>query len=390
MKPTLEIERIEEVKDIERLKTDWNGLLEHNETKTVELTYEWQMTYWKYFNAHARLFILVVKDNDSIVAIAPLKLSYLGKLGIGIRRLEFIAAEESNYQDFIIGGSREEVLECIANYLVRNKDLWDVLSLRHVPETSTTSYFFLNKLDNSLLCRVAGIEKCIYLKIDKTWEEYAAKSRKKRRKIANRMRKLEKIGGKISFFRCSTEEQFRSNLQKFFELHRKRWNQTDTPSQFNDDRYCQFYLDIVPQLLPKKQIDLFVLKAGEAPVSLMISFLFGRNYLTQLATYDTDYAIGSPSNVMWEMFVKQAFSDGIEIIDDGYYYPYKELWSDQFKNRLNIEIYPKRALPYCLYILARMYGPLRANLRRSPFLMKCARYLRRKAKSLVGAHQWSA
>ena len=101
---------------------------------------------------------------------------------------------------------------------------------------------------------------------------------------------------KSADFHCSSEEQFTSNLHKFFELHRKRWNPTDTPSQFNEERYCRFYMEVSSQLRPKGQTDLFVVSVGESPVALLYSFLFGRTQLLQLIAYDVDYD-GSPSMV---------------------------------------------------------------------------------------------
>jgi CelD/BcsL family acetyltransferase involved in cellulose biosynthesis len=382
----LEVERIADINALERFKEDWNALLENNETRTVELTYEWQVTYWKHFHADSELFVLVIREAGSAIAIAPLRLTRTKKFGLRVRTLEFIAARESNYQDFVIGDNKGEVLECIADYLMDNVRSWDILNLTHVPETSTTAHFFLNRLGHSLPCRVhAG--KCTFLKIDKTWEEYTASSKKTRGKIAYRMRRLRELGGgEIACFHCSDEEQFRSHLLKFFELHRKRWNQTETPSQFNDDRYCKFYVEIVPQLLPKRQIDLFVLKAGNTPVALLYSFLLDRDCLVQLIAYDTEYSKGAPSLVMHELFVRQAFADGIKVVDFGHYFPYKEYWADRFKNRLDIEIYPKRLLPYSIYILAEFANALRVNLRRIAPLRQSVRYIQRKVRFYRSGH----
>jgi len=374
------IERIDRVDALEAVREDWNTLLETNETRTVELTYEWQMTHWKHFHADAKLFVLVVREAGSIVAIAPLKLRRTGVPGIGGRRLEFIAAEESNYQDFIIGDRREEILECILDYLASHRMLWDVLSLRHVPETSTTARFLLDRLDSRLLRRVET-DRCILLTLDKTWEEYAASSEKARKKVAYRTRKLERLGGELTYFHCSSEELFQSTLREFFALHRKRWTQTDTPSQFNDSRYCEFYLEVTPQLLPDGHIDLFVLRAGGRPVALLYCLVFGQQYTQQLTAYDPEYARGSPSLVMHEFFVREAFARDVEVFDFGHYYPYKELWADRLKTRMNFEIYPKAAFPYLIYALATVYGLLRPSLRQITPLLKCVRYLRGRARS---------
>jgi CelD/BcsL family acetyltransferase involved in cellulose biosynthesis len=376
----LEIERIEEIEALEGLKEDWNALLEKNETKTVELTYEWQITYWKHFHENSELFVLVIKEADSIVAIAPLKLTYTRKLGIKTRTLEFIAAGESNYQDFIVGDNKQEILECIANYLISNKESWDILNLTHVPETSSTTDFFLNELDRPLLHRIADIKQCIFLKVDKGWEEYVADSKKARKKIDYRMRRLQRHG-KINCFHCSSEEQIRAYLQAFFDLHRKRWNETETPSQFNDDRCCQFYLEVTRQLLPKGQVDLFVLTLEDSPVALLYSFPLGRNRLIQLIAHDIEYSKGAPSQVMHELFVKEAFADNIEVIDFGYYHPYKEYWADRFKNRLNMEIYPKKIIPcYYVFVLSKTVSSVRSHLKRITPLRQLVRYIRQRVR----------
>jgi CelD/BcsL family acetyltransferase involved in cellulose biosynthesis len=382
----LEIEKIEEVAALERLKGVWNALLEHNETKTTELTYEWQLTYWKYFAKNSKLFVLVVQQAGSVVAIAPLKLTESRKFGVKTRYLEFMAGMESNYQDFLIGNNNDEVLECILNYFITHKNMWDVLRLRHIPESSTTAHFFLNKPDDSLMSRIVGVEKCIFLKLDKTWEAYTAASKKARNKIAYKTRKLQKLG-EINCFHCLQEEQLRANLLKFFELHRKQWNITDTPSQFNDDRYCQFYLDVSLQLLPKRQIDLFVLEVEETPVALLYAFLFAGSCTQQLTAYDIEYAKMSPSLIMHEKFMKEIFADSVEIFDFGHYYPYKELWADCFKDRLNIEVYPRRILSYYVNILTKIDDSLRAKLRQNARLMKFAKYVRWRFKLLTGAYE---
>ena len=193
-KTALRIERVKDIDALEGIRDDWNALLEKNETKTVELTYEWQMSYWKYFNENAELFVLIVREGGSVVAIAPLRLIHTKVLGIQIRRLEFIAAAESNYQDFIIGKDREQVLEGIWDHLLSNIGSWDILSLRHIPAASTTTGHIFARRDGSLLCRIANIEKCLFLESDITWEEYASSTKTLRMAINKRMKRLRRFG----------------------------------------------------------------------------------------------------------------------------------------------------------------------------------------------------
>jgi CelD/BcsL family acetyltransferase involved in cellulose biosynthesis len=374
------IKRVREIDDLEAIKLDWNALIEKNETKTVELTYEWQMTYWKYFNENAELFVLIVKEAGSILAIAPLKLTSIRVLGIKIRHLEFIAAGTSNYQDFIIGEKSEEVLECILDYLVSLQESWEIFSLRHIPETSTTAHFFLDKLNHYPLCRITGTEKCTFLKIDKSWADYRKSLEKDKHRMARRMRRIEREVGTINLRTSSTEDQFRSDLQELIKLHCKRWNQTDTQSQFIDSRYCRFYLEAGLQLFPKGQLNLFVLEAGETTLAQALCFTMDRCSVGQLIAYDPDYYKFSPVLVLLELYVEESLSNGMDTIDFGTYYPWKELWANHLKERVNLEIYPKRILPSIIYFLTRLYGELRTRLKRNPRILGLVKKLRSRIR----------
>lgn len=376
----LEIERIQDTSALERLKSAWNALLENNETQTVELTYEWQMTYWKHFHENAELFVLIVKEAGAIVAIAPLKLTPTRRCGINVRVLEFIAADESNYQDFIIGNRNRAVHKYILNYLIYNAHSWDILRLTHIPETSTTANLLQNQLDDAVLSRIVAVENCIFLKADKPWEEHInSLSKRSSKMIGKRMKRLQRLG-QVKYFHCSDGDQIRSHFHDFIKLHRKRWNQTDTPSQFNDHRYCEFYQEVISQLRPKGQIDLSVLQVGETPVALLLSFLFRRNCLLQLTTYDIDYSRCSPSIVIHELFMKEVFADGVEAVDLGHYYPYKESWANRFKKRLDIEIYPKRLSPRCVYSLNKNIDSLQDKLKQITPLRRLVRSIQERVR----------
>jgi hypothetical protein len=84
--------------------------------------------------------------------------------------------------------------------------------------------------------------------------------------------------------------------------------------------------------------------------------------------------------------MKEIFADSVEIFDFGHYYPYTELWADCFKDRLNIEVYPRRILPYYVNILTKITDSLRTRLRQNARLMKFAKYVRWRFRLLTGAY----
>ncbi|TFG61598.1 MAG: GNAT family N-acetyltransferase, partial [Gemmatimonadales bacterium] len=367
-------------------------LLDRNETRTADLSPAWQLTYWDHFVADSELFLLVVREAGQIVAIAPLKRSKIWKLGLPIRYLEFIAAEESNYQDFIIGRRREEVLDSILKFLILHRSQWDVLYLCHLPEQSTTARYILDapgRWNRSVVSRVAGVIRCTYMEIDKTWEQYCNSTTKVRNKIASKRRKLQKLGA-LTSFHCSNEQEYQTNLLRFFELHRRRWNGTDTPSQFHDDRYCRFYRDAGLQLLPKEQIDLFMVEVDAKPIAGLLTLRYDRGCVQQLTAYDPAYAHASPSLVMHELFVEELFADNVRVFDFGHYYAYKEAWANSFKNTLDIKVHLGGPVPYYDHMASSLFQGLRERIRRHDSLLKAARYMRRRFRMLSATRRRGA
>ena len=379
--PELTVERLGDAEALESLGATWDSLLNQSETRVAEMSHPWHLAYWHHLAAGSDLFLLLVRDAGEIVAIAPLKRVTVRPFGVPVRYLQLIAAEESNYQDFIIGRRHEEVLASVVRFLLAQRGEWDVLSLRHLPEDSTTARFLLEApmhLDGSLTCTVGGRLRCIFQEVDGTWEQYAASSPRTRSKIAARRRKLEKVGP-LTWFHCSSAEEYEKALVRFVDLHRRRWRDTATPSQFDDDKYFRFYLEAGRRLLPRKQIDLFMLEVGARPVSALLTLHYDGRWVQQLTAYDPDsrYAQASPSLVMHEIFVKELFGQRGCVFDFGHYYPYKEAWASEYKNTVDIKVHHGGLIARYDQLSATLSEALRDRVRQHHGLLQAARHLRR-------------
>jgi CelD/BcsL family acetyltransferase involved in cellulose biosynthesis len=380
---SLKIEKIDSLNSLETIKNVWNSLLKKSVTQTIELTYEWQMAFWQQFNQGAELFVLVIREGGSIIAISPLKLIIKRVLGIKIRSLEIIAAQTSNYQDLIIGRSSEDVLVCILDYLVTSQGSWDRLSLRNIPETSPTARFFSEKLGDYPFRRITETDQCAYLVLDESWEEHNKNLGKHRRHILkNKKSRIEKEIGQFLLRRSATDDQLISDLQVFYDSHRKRWDRTNTPSIFWDPRYCKFYSKAGLQLFHKGQLGLSVLEAGGLALAHLIYFTYGQNVLFQLVTYDPDYYKYSPTVVLLEQFIEDGPANAIDEIDWGTYYPWKEPWVNHFKNKVHLTVFPKRILPSTDYSITKLYLALRSRIRQHPRILTTIKNIFRKVRIL--------
>jgi hypothetical protein len=69
----LEIQLLQTEDDFEKIKAEWNNLLEKSNNNSVFPTWEWLYNRWIHFKKDRALFILLArsKSTDEIAGIAP-------------------------------------------------------------------------------------------------------------------------------------------------------------------------------------------------------------------------------------------------------------------------------------------------------------------------------
>src|SRR5262249_50204950 len=88
-----------------RLRGEWNNVLCDSNADGVFLTWEWMHSWWVHLTPKSKLHIVTVRSDGSLVAIAPLIVSWPGLTAMHpCRVLEFIGSGVvgSDYLDFIV------------------------------------------------------------------------------------------------------------------------------------------------------------------------------------------------------------------------------------------------------------------------------------------------
>src|SRR5262249_21734181 len=124
-------------RDLVDLEPAWNALVRDAGVDHPFLTHAWVRTTWECFGQGNRLHVIVVRDADEVVAIAPLMRTSRRTLGVPIRCLEFIANVHPPRFDLIIGRNHEAARRAIGDVLARDTR-WDVLKLCQLPADSPT------------------------------------------------------------------------------------------------------------------------------------------------------------------------------------------------------------------------------------------------------------
>lgn len=145
---SLSLELVTTVDAFERLRTEWNELVDAMQFPEIFYRWEWSFLFFRHCRAGDELFIVVARDapGGRIAALAPLCLRRTRSFGIGVAVAETIVAGLADYQSFLIraGVHRGRAVADILDFLKTRADRWDVLDLQQFCSRDPTTFQIVN------------------------------------------------------------------------------------------------------------------------------------------------------------------------------------------------------------------------------------------------------
>jgi CelD/BcsL family acetyltransferase involved in cellulose biosynthesis len=336
---------IEEIKDIEKFRTlrePWNALLQKSVDNNIFLTWEWLFNWWSHYGGDKQLRIIIIREGNKIICIAPLMQVKYKQGFISINVIENLCSEDCDYSGIILTENKQEALIALLNYLdkvTKSENL--VVRLYHVPDKSV----FIHTLRAQYPSFSAALrmdEKpssyCSYIMLPLTWDEFlhSLKS-KKRYNLRTRMQNLQK-GHTVEFEKYAGGDDIREKLQVLFEFHEKRWGKQ---SKFNTQQARDFYLNVSNNLYRNGWLDFSFLKVDGKPVSVYWGFVYDKAYLNMTNTFDDAYSKYGAGTLHLMKIFEDAIQKGLGKFDflkgDE---QYKLEWTTEFAGNSRIIIAP--------------------------------------------------
>ena len=300
-----------------KLKYKWNELLERSVNNNIFLTWEWCSTYWKHYGKGKKLIILSIeKNNDEIVAIAPLKQSNYRFLNLfGYNIIEPIGCGLTDYNDFLLKERKVEYLKLFIKYLYGHHE-WDFIYLSDIPETSII-LDYLPKIFEFV--QTLELEKgviCPYISIPNFSDVFIKNlSKSFRYNLSRQMRRLKKNYNKVDVKRYDEFSTVKESMKVFFELHQQRWISKGMPGIFSYDEARNFHLDVAKIFADKDWLGLYFLIVDEKPIASLYGFEYNQKMYLYLGGFDVDFSQYSPSNLLLLELIKKCIQNGITEID---------------------------------------------------------------------------
>lgn len=357
----VELVVINSFEGLNRYKEQWNALLQNSDSNEVFMTYEFCRSWWDAYGQGRELLVLLAKENSKLVGVAPLNINVRQRFGLKKRMVEFVGAPTSDYEDFVIGQDKNAILEAIYSYLWSIRNRWDEISLRQIPEDSSTvelSKSCLKRLEKPYLITPASSCPTVMLK-GSDGEEVLCRAFRRQRSFKNRMNRLMRLG-ELKYGHATTVEEGLMYLDAFFQQHINRWENTVTPSTFYNERDRQFFRQLIRQLLPKGWTRLAYLNLNCWPIALFLGFEYNNSLSHHRPSYDQMYSKYSPGRVIIYHAVKYCIEKGLREFDLlAGMEPYKLVMTNRIRCTSAIHVYKSP--------LQKLLGRLDHMARRSRF-----------------------
>ena len=340
----LKLSIVNTIDEFKTLREQWDNTLNNSGSDNVFLTYEWLSTWLYTFGVNTKPFVIIVRKDDDIVAIAPLVIIKNKELGMPVRKIQFMGSPQIDYADFIIAEKRAQSLAAIFNCILENANLWNYIELSHITDESP------NWKNLSLKLKTLGIPYnvqkwsiCPYISVYCSFEKYYKERSKNLRYDIRRNEKRLKTFGRLDFEIINNEHERIKALPHFFKMLKNR--ELGAGRSGPTSSYKMFYKFFMI-LVKDSRAAILVHFTRHTLNNETIAYHFGFRYKNKIywykPTFDQKFKKYSPGSIHIKKNIEYAVDEGISEFDfllgDE---PYKERWATNTRPSYNIIIFNK-------------------------------------------------
>jgi len=348
--------RVELVRDYEafaRLAPVWNRLVEEAGIDHPFMRHEWIRTWWDCFEHGGSLHVLLVKQGEDPIAIAPLMLDRGRVYGCPVRRLRGIADVHTERFDFILARRPKEACAAIWKYLAAESSHWDVLELRQVPEGGRVNeYVPLYAYEDKFLLGRWPSSQGPYVPVTQPWEAYLKTlSKRHLSNLRGRAKGLRRHGEERHEIVTGSEHLDRT-LTEAFLLEAAAWKgRAGTAIVSRPDRQA-FYTQLMRRAADRGWMRVHFLTLNGKRIAVQLALAMQHKLYILKSGYDPQYAQFAPSLLLCEMVLRDAWNRQFTEVDFlGDVERWKLDWARHTRSHSWLFVFPNRPRPRWLHRL---------------------------------------
>jgi len=314
------------------IQKEWNDIFNKANTASPFLTWQWVSTWWeKYASeiANSRLFTIVWKRDNAIVAILPLfgftQRSSL--FSLKTLRLAGTWTESSDYLDVIVDPGLKANINDLFDH-PRLQDFFqdfDIFEFKNMQEDALLASYAAGGVFHSKITSV-----CPYIALPKDEESYIKSLSRNMRSGLKRTRNKITKHPELQFKIIEQVEQIPQAIKRLFELHNLRFDDKEQETKFVYEKRGAFHEAIAGQFQRLDALRLFTICDNNTIVGIIYCYLVKDRLMYVQAGFDPEYnkyAIGN--QLLWEA-INYAIRNGCSEFDfmrGNEEYKYK--WTDK-------------------------------------------------------------
>jgi CelD/BcsL family acetyltransferase involved in cellulose biosynthesis len=337
----LTIDAIEDVQGFDRLKGEWDALLDASASRTPFLTWGWLRSWWMHLAGSATLHIIVVRQRGELIGIAPMMRTRRGISHASV--LEFLGAGAgSDYLDVIVRTGREpDTLDVLASAF---DSLQLPLYLDNLPPASAAAQLQSALASTGWTAIDSSPDVCPFINLaGHTWDSYLATlGSAHRANVRRRMRALA-AGFEVRFEAVQAEADRRPALTALIELSKQRWAERGGNTAFESPALCAFHDEATHVALADGSLRLYVLSLNGTVAAVMYGFARQGHFYFYQHGFSDEYARFSIGLVLMALTIQAAIAEGLTEFDMLYgHESYKRLWTREERPLGRLQLFTPR------------------------------------------------
>lgn len=312
----LSVEAITDFRSFEALEPVWNRLLQESRINNPFLSHEWLHTWWESFGENKELCVLMVKDGDEVLGLAPLMLSRRRFYGLPLRCLGFVYNSHTPRCDFIVARRADEVCRAIWNYIRAQKDRWRVLELCQLPAGSPALEKFSGLAPaDGFSTELWPSSHSPYLSLEGSWDSYfAGLDRKHRQNLRRRLKRLQEAG-QVAVELVSSGAEIECAFEDALRLEGSGWKEEAGTAIGSRPELRRFYSLLAERMSQRGWLRLYFLTVNGRRVAFGYFLWHQKKIYLLKQGYDRNFSSYSPFNLLCSLILEEAFAGGIEEFD---------------------------------------------------------------------------
>ncbi|MDB4516668.1 GNAT family N-acetyltransferase [Crocinitomicaceae bacterium] len=286
--------------------SEWNQLVEANQTGSIFLQYHWIQTWWSNFGPGYKLRFITAEEDDRVIGFAPLMLDNRGCI-------RFIGDTNADYLDFVIPVQQERMLSGIFDLLYEYRSDWSSIELKNIPDSSS----MLDLIP--CVCNKSGLT---------FWNKYSIEApslvvkgnESDTRKLLSKysIRRTEKHlrkYGEVEFRIIKDAAGAESLWTDYFIQHVNRCDFANRNSSFQNPKYRRFIIDLFNADTENRFTHFSALLVNGIAIAFHFGFISENRLLWYKPCFDISIKKGSPGMLLIKYLAEYVLDNGLDELD---------------------------------------------------------------------------